>query len=91
MAEQIIVSETEITVEIAPSALKHGKTPADIFLVLENSIHDETLEAEPNKTLLIGFDANAKITEMLLHVVSDEHIVVYHAMDCRKVYLDRMR
>ena len=25
MAEQIIVSETEIIVEIAPSALKHGK------------------------------------------------------------------
>ena len=90
MTEKIRVSRTEVIVEIVPSALKHGKTHQDIFAVLENAIHDETLETDPNKTLLIGFDNNANLTEILLHVASDVYIVVYHAMECRKMYLDKI-
>jgi hypothetical protein len=86
--EKIIVSGTEVDVEIVPSALKHGKTQIDILSVLDNTIHDETLETDPNKTLFIGFDSSANLTEVILHVISDEHIVIYHEMDCRKVYRD---
>ena len=90
MTNRMVISGVDVIVEIAPSALRHGKTQEDILLVIENAIHDETVETDPNKTLFIGFDRNANLTEMLVHIASDEHIVVYHAMNCRKVYLERI-
>ena len=60
----------------------------DIFYTLEQSIHDETLQTDPNKTLSIGFDSKARLLEIIFHVISDEHIVVFHAMPCRKTYIE---
>jgi hypothetical protein len=79
-----------ISVEILPSATKHGQSKDDILCALERSIYDETLEADPNKTLSIGYDRDAKLLEVIFHVLSDEHIVVFHAMPCRKHYIERM-
>ena len=62
----------------------------DKLTMLERSIYDETLASEPNKTLSIGYDRNAKLLEVIFHVVSDEHIVVFHSMPCRKYYIERM-
>jgi hypothetical protein len=72
-----------------PSALKHGKTVADILKTLDHTIFDETIMVDPNKTLVVGFDANANLTEIIFHVLSGEHIIVFHAMPCRKVYLEK--
>ena len=79
-----------VDVEILPSATKHGLSKEDILDALERSIHDETLQADPNKTLSIGYDRKARLLEVIFHVVSDEHIVVFHAMKCRKNYIGRM-
>lgn len=79
-----------MNVEILPSATKHGQSREDILYSLERSIYDETLESEPNKTLSIGYDRNARLLEVIFHVLSDEHIVVFHSMLCRKYYLERM-
>jgi len=57
---------------------------------LHKSIYDETLEDEPNKTLAIGYDSNAKLLEVIFHVVTEDHIVVFHSMPCRKYYIERM-
>jgi hypothetical protein len=80
---------TEVDVEVVPSAMKHGKTVADILKTLDHIIFDETITADPNKTLAVGFDVNANLCEVIFHVVSDEHIVVFHAMPCRKKYLEQ--
>ena len=79
----------ETDIEIVPSALKHGKTAEDILSVLERAVYDETLTADPNKTLVVGFDANANLTEIIFLVLAEGKIVVYHAMPCRKIYMDK--
>jgi len=90
MIYQCDIAGTEVGVEILPSALKHGKTAADILSALDRIVYDETIMVDPNKTLIIGFDANASLTEVIFHVLSDEYIVVFHAMACRKIYLDKV-
>ena len=79
-----------VSVEIIPSAMKHGLNEDDILYVLKNSIFDETLKTDQNKTLSIGFDGKARLIEIIFHVVSDEYIVVFHAMPCRKNYVERI-
>jgi hypothetical protein len=62
----------------------------NILYSLERSIYDETLETDPNKTLSIGYDGNARLLEVIFHVLTDGHIVVFHSMPCRKYYIERM-
>ena len=90
MNEKFIIDGCEVIVEILPSATKHGQSKVDILCALEQSIYDETLEFEPNKTLSIGYDGNARLIEIIFHVLSDGHIIVFHSMPCRKYYLERM-
>ena len=86
---RVVVAGNEIEAEIALSALKHGKTVEDILSALEHCIYDETIVAEPNKTLVVGFDVATNLTEVISHVLSEEEIVVFHAMPCRKKYLEK--
>ena len=90
MIEKIVIDESGVNIEILPSATKHGQSRDDIICALEQNIYDETLEDEPNKTLVIGYDNNARLLEIIFHVVTDEHIVVFHSMPCRKYYIERM-
>ena len=90
MIDKLPISGSVVSVEVLPSAMKHGQSREDILYALERSIYDETLEFDPNKTLSIGYDGNAKLLEVVFHVLSDEHIVVFHAMPCRKHYIERM-
>ena len=90
MADKLIIAGSIVNIEILPSATRHGQSREDIICALERSIYDETLEAEPNKTLSIGYDRNAKLLEVIFHVLSEEHIVIFHSMPCRKQYIERM-
>ena len=90
MIDNLSISGSMVNVEILPSATKHGQSREDILYALERSIYDETLETDPNKTLSIGYDGNANLLEVIFHVLSDEHIVVFHAIPCRKHYIERM-
>jgi hypothetical protein len=90
MIYELTISDAVVNVEILPSAIKHGINNDDIICALERSIYDETLETDPNKTLSIGYDRSARLLEVIFHVISDEYIVVFHAMPCRKYYIERM-
>ena len=90
MIDKLSIDDSVVNVEILPSATKHGQSKSDILYALERSIYDETLETDPNKTLSIGYDRNAMLLEVIFHVLSDTHIVVFHAMPCRKHYIERM-
>ena len=85
----IIIEGIETDIEIVPSALKHGKSTEDILSVLKRAVYDETLTTDPNKTLVVGFDANANLTEIIFLVLAEGEIIVYHAMPCRKIYMDK--
>jgi hypothetical protein len=80
----------DITVEFTPSALKRGYTEESLMMVFNNCVYDETLQEDPSKTLVIGFDENGKLTEMIFNVIEPTRIVVFHAMPCRKVYENRI-
>ena len=90
MNDKLAIAGFFVNVEVLPSAIKHGMTKEDILYALERSIYDETLDTDPNKTLSIGYDMNARLLEVIFHVLSDEQIVVFHAMRCRKYYIERM-
>jgi hypothetical protein len=90
MFEKLTIAGSVVSVEILPSATKHGQSSDDILCALERSIYDETLEVDPNKTLSIGYDGNARLLEVIFHVLSDDHIVVFHSMPCRKHYIERI-
>ena len=90
MIDRLVIAGSVVDVEILPSATKHGQNRDDILSALERSIYDETLEIDPNKTLSIGYDRNARLLEVVFHVLSDEHIVVFHSMPCRKHYIERI-
>jgi hypothetical protein len=86
---QASIDGMTVGVRIKQSALKHGKTKEDVLSVLNTAIYDETITVDPNKTLIVGYDKNANLTEIVAHVISDELVIVFHAMACRKVYLDK--
>ena len=90
MVDKLKIDDLVVSVEIMPSATKHGLSNEDILGALERSIYDETLQSNPNKTLSIGYDGNARLLEVIFHVISDEYIIVFHAMKCRKIYMERM-
>jgi len=90
MNDKIAFNGSFVNVDILPSAMKHGQSKEDILYALERCIYDETLKSDPNKTLAIGYDGNAKLLEVIFHVISDEQIVVFHSMPCRKYYIERM-
>ena len=90
LTEKITICGSEVNIEILSSATKHGQSKEDILTALEQSIYDETLESEPNKTLSIGYDSKARLLEIIFHVVTDDYIVVFHSMPCRKYYIERM-
>ena len=79
-----------IKVEFASSAFKHGCTKDDMLSVISNNVYDETLHEDPKKTLVIGFDRKGRLIELVFNALSDQHIVVFHAMTCRKIYRDRI-
>jgi hypothetical protein len=86
MIERRTIRGVEHTIEITASALKHGKTANDIYSALENIVYDEMINDDPEKTLSVGFDASARLTELITHEAEERHLVVFHAMPCRKEY-----
>jgi hypothetical protein len=87
--QQTVIEGVAVGVKVKQSALKHGKTIEDVLSVLDTAIYDESITVDPNKTLIVGYDKSANLTEIIAHVISDESIIVFHAMACRKVYLKK--
>jgi len=77
-------------IRITPSANKHGVDNDNILYGLEQCIYDEILENEPNKTLAIGFDKKGELLEIIFSVVSENKIVIFHSMKCRKSFIERI-
>ena len=79
-----------LEVKITPSANKHGVDNDSILSGLEQCVYDELLENEPNKTLAIGFDKKGELIEIIFSIVAENKIVVFHAMKCRKSFVERI-
>jgi hypothetical protein len=90
MSESVNVAGNIVELRFTSSAFKHGITKKGIMNAIDDCIYDETLVEIPNKTLFVGFDENARLIEVICDVISDELVVVYHAMPCRKQYRERI-
>jgi hypothetical protein len=44
------------------------------------------MPGEDNKHLLLGFDGNANVLEIMYNVIDDHSVNIFHAMKCRKAY-----
>jgi hypothetical protein len=72
-------------------AFKHGIAEADIRNAFEQRLFDNTMTGEEDKNLLIGFDLNGNPLEIMYNVLDEGVINVFHAMKCRKAYLDFLK
>jgi hypothetical protein len=77
----------EVIVKCVPSAFKHDVTEKNIRHAILNWIYDDVFEEEPEKHLLIGFDSNANLLEILYNVIDEKNLRVFHAMRCRDALL----
>ena len=71
-------------IEFNESAFKHGVLEADIRYAFAHSVFDHPVVGEEEKNLLIGFDTQANVLEILYNVIGEQRINVFHAMKCRK-------
>jgi hypothetical protein len=55
----------------------------------ETRKYDSIVEEGPfmDKNLLIGFDCNANLIEILYNVIDDDTVRVFHAMKCQDKFL----
>jgi len=76
----------EIVVKYVPSAFKHNITEANIRHAILNWRYDDVFEDDPDKHLLIGFDSNANLLEIMYNVIDEQTVRVFHAMKLTGTY-----
>jgi hypothetical protein len=77
----------DVVVTFVPSAFKHGITEANIRHAILNFKYDDVFEDNIEKHLLIGFDGNANMLEIMYNVIDEHNLKVFHAMKCRDAFL----
>jgi uncharacterized DUF497 family protein len=80
----------KIDIRFSQSAFKHGVTEADIRKVFDTKKYDAELDGADfeNKYLLIGFDRNANLIEVIYNAIGSDTVRVFHAMKCRRSYIE---
>ena len=76
----------EVVVKYAPSAFKHNITETNIRHTILNWRYDDIVEDDPGKHLLIGFDNNANLLEIMYNVIDEHTVRVFHAMKCTNAH-----
>ena len=69
------------------AALKHGVTEADIRHAFENYRIIRQFQDRENVYLLLGFDMNANLIEILYNEFGENGVNVFHAMPCQSRFL----
>ena len=74
----------EVIVKCVPSAFKHGVTETNIRHAILHWKYDDAFEDDPEKHLLIGFDTNANLLEIMYNVIDEKTIKMVYAMKYRR-------
>ena len=77
-------------IEYNKAALKHGITKANISYALRYPLHEQLLESYNNKWLIIGYDTAGNLIEVVYNIIDDDTVNVFHAMPCRKKFLEQL-
>ena len=83
----------DVTVEFNQAAFCHNITEEDIRLAFDTARYEASIDEDEsdNKYLVIGFGRNANPLEIMYNVIDENTINVFHAMKCRKSYLQLIR
>jgi hypothetical protein len=81
-----------LKIEFVLSAFRHGFTEEDIRWILDNYLADGVIEEGDETTrIAVGFDRAVNILlEVMYHELEDETALVFHAMECRKKWFDKL-
>jgi propanediol dehydratase small subunit len=79
----------KVSIEFNQAAFTHKVKEEDIRFAFDTARYDGSIDEDEsdNKYLVIGFDRNANILEVMYNVIDEDTINVFHAMKCRKGYL----
>jgi len=75
-----------VIVQINESALRHGIAEEDILRALALPLVDRLMPQYRNKYLLLGFDRNSNLLEIMYNINTDGSYNIFHAMKCRKEF-----
>jgi len=75
-----------VAIEFNPAAFKHNVSEADIRLAILNALYDDVLDDTDDKHLVLGFDRNGNLLEILYNIINENTINVFHAMGCRSIF-----
>jgi hypothetical protein len=76
----------DVAIEFNPAALKHGVSEADIRLAIINALYDDVVDDAHDKHLVLGFDRNGNLLEILYNIINENSMNVFHAMNCRSIF-----
>jgi hypothetical protein len=76
-----------MTLVFNPSAFKHGVTEQDVETAMSTALLDELMEGFDNKYLVVGFDMNRNLIEVMYNLAGEDIANIFHAMKCRKEFL----
>jgi hypothetical protein len=79
-----------MTLVFNPAAFKHEFTELDVEAVMATALLDELMEGYDNKYLLIGFDMNGNLIEVMYNLVGEDIVNIFHAMKCRNEFLQKL-
>ena len=68
------------------SAFKHKVTEADIYWAFDHFLYEKSVPEDPDKYLMLGFDRNANLLEIVYNRIDEDTIKVFHAMPCRPAW-----
>jgi len=79
----------DVVLEFNEAAFIHNVTREDIRFAFDTARFDGIIDEDEsdNKHLVIGFDRNANLIEVMYNVIDENSINVFHAMKCRKGFL----
>jgi hypothetical protein len=72
------------------AAFKHGITEQNIEAAMATALVDELIEGFDNKYLIIGFDLNRNLIEVMYNLIGEDIANIFHAMKCRREFLQKL-
>ena len=79
-----------MTLVFNSAAFKHKVTEKNIEAAMATPLFDELIEGHDNKYLLIGFDMNGNLLEVMYNLVDEDIANIFHAMNCRNDVLRKL-
>jgi len=76
-----------MNIEFNEAAFKHKISEDRILYALNRPQYEGPLDEDENKFIVVGFDNIGNLLEIFYNIIDDETINIFHAMNCRNIFL----